>query len=202
MEFDEVLKRRRMTRRFSSTALDAAVLNDVLDAGTRAPSAGFSQGVDLLVMTESETRARFWELASDAPWREHQPGAAGLISAPVIILPVADPDAYALRYSESDKSSTLLGGVAKEDWHTPYWLVDASYATMLMLLAATANGLGSLFFQLHNDESALCEGLGIPAGRKLIGAIALGDPLEEQPQASPTRRKRRDFDDVVHKESW
>ena len=74
MEFGEVVRRRRMVRRFdpdrpvASTALDA-----VLYAAQRAPSAGFSQGWDFVVLAEADDRQRFWdaardsELPSDAP---------------------------------------------------------------------------------------------------------------------------------------
>ena len=56
----------------------------------------------------------------------------------------------------------------------PYWLVDSSFTVMLLLLAATDEGLGALFFRLHRDPARLLEALGVPEGKQLIGAVALG----------------------------
>jgi nitroreductase len=202
MEFEEVLRRRKMTRRFLATPLPDTVLETVLRAATRAPSAGFVQGVDLLVLTTSASRERFWQIASDGEWRERQGSAATLVVAPVIIVPVADPDAYARRYSADDKASTLLYRREPEGWSTPYWLIDAAYATMLILMAATAHGLGSLFFQLHGGHEEIARELGIPDDHELIGAVALGYPAGDELPTSPSRRARRAFDEVIHKEEW
>lgn len=202
MDFEEVLRRRHMTRRFEPTPIDPGLLDEVLLAATRAPSAGFTQGLDLLALTGSVRREAFWRLASDAAWRRADPDAPALLSAPAIVLPVANPDAYAERYAEQDKSTTLLAGRSADTWPTPYWMVDAAFATMLVLLAATARGLGALFFQLHAAEEDLLEGLAIPPGRSLIGALALGWPAAEQRIGSPARRARRAPADVIHKEVW
>lgn len=202
MEFDEVLRRRKMTRRFQPTPLPRDLVEQILRAATRAPSAGFAQGVDLLVLTSEAARKRFWSVASDPEWRERHGSALGLMAAPVIVVPVADPKAYAERYAENDKAATLLYQQDVENWTTPFWLIDAAYATMLVLMAATANNIGSLFFQLHADHRVIADELGIPAGRELIGAIALGLPAGDEPATSPSRRPRRAFDDVVHDEEW
>jgi hypothetical protein len=56
----------------------------------------------------------------------------------------------------------------------PYWLVDASFMVMLLLLAAADEGLGALFFRLHRDPGPMLASLGVPSGRQVIGAVALG----------------------------
>jgi nitroreductase len=202
MDFDEVVRKRRMIRRFSQEAIPAPSLDDVIRAGTRAQSAGFAQGVDLVVLTSETARGQFWDASSDRSWRDRRGSSSGLLAAPAIVIPVADPDAYAARYSAADKSDSLLFSRDAAGWPVPYWLVDAAYSTMLILLAATAHELGSLFFQLHTAEETVCHALGIPDGRRLIGAIALGYPAGEETPASPSRRARRAFDDVVHRDGW
>src|SRR5579875_1546799 len=137
-----------MTRRFAPHPIPAATLDAVLAAALRAPSAGFAQGVDLLVLAEPERRATFWAAASDATWRMSE-RASGLLAAPTLVLPIADLQRYEDRYGADDKSGTLLGGRPVEHWPTPLWLVDASFSAMLVLLAATRHGIGALFFQLH-----------------------------------------------------
>ena len=42
-----------------------------------------------------------------------------------------------------------------EDWAVPYWLVDTSFATMLLLLGAAQEGLGTLFFALQSRPGPL-----------------------------------------------
>jgi len=202
MEFEEVVRKRRMTRQFSPDPISQELLDELLNAGTRAPSAGFTQGVDLVVLTSEEARSRFWHVTSDESWRDRDKSSAGLLAAPAIVVPVADPEAYAGRYRDDDKATSVLFSRDVDAWPVPYWLVDASYASMLVLLAATAKGLGALFFQLHAAEAAVCLALGIPGERRLIGAIAIGYPIGEESGGSPSRRARRPFADVVHREGW
>lgn len=197
-----MLRRRRMTRRFRDRPLDPGTLEHLLELTRRVPSAGFAQGVDLLVATSTTARARLWGAIAEPEWRESA-GARALLAAPVLVLPVADPEAYAARYGESDKAASGLAGVAPADWPTPYWLVDASFYVLALLLAAEDAGLGALFFRLHRSPLEVLTALGIPAGRELIGAVCLGEPDEPAPASgSPRRRNWRDLDRVVHREQW
>ena len=50
MEYTELLRKRRMVRSFTDRPLASAVLDRVVAAGLRGPSAGFTQAVDLLVL--------------------------------------------------------------------------------------------------------------------------------------------------------
>ncbi len=202
MDFDETIRRRRMTRHFRPEPIPEAMLSSVLGAALRAPSAGFTQGVDLLTLTAAAARDHFWEVTSDATWRERGGSADGLLAAPAIVLPVADPDAYAQRYSEADKADTLLHGRDIDSWAVPYWLVDTALLDDALVARAARFEIGALFFQLHASEASILEGLGIPSERRLIGAVALGYPSGVEGAPSPTRRARRSFEEVVHRDSW
>ena len=50
---------------------------------------------------------------------------------------------------------------------------------MTMLLAAEDAGLGALFFGVFHGEAGAAPALGIPSDLQLLGAIALGWPLED-----------------------
>src|ERR671916_153963 len=50
MELREVLRRRRMVREFTAAPVPAAALDRILASALRAPSAGFSQGLELVVV--------------------------------------------------------------------------------------------------------------------------------------------------------
>lgn len=203
MDLDQVLRRRRMTRRFDPAPIDEAVLGRVLGALARLPSAGFAQGVDAVVLTTAEARGRFWEVASEPGWRARDPRAAGLLAAPVVVVPVGDPAAYTARYGEADKAASGLAGCPPDAWEVPYWLVDTSFAVLALLLAAEAEGLGALFFRLHGPPPAVLAALGVPAGRESVGALALGRRhAADRPSGSPGRRRRRGIDELVHREGW
>ena len=83
----------------------------------------------------------------------------------------------------------------------PYWQVDTAFATMLLLLAAQDAGLGALFFGVFRGAERLLANLEVPPGHDLIGALALGYPLADQPGRSADRA-RRGLDDVVHRGGW
>ena len=154
VQLSEVVRRRKMVRDYSGSPVPAEVLDRVLDLAQRGPSAGFSQGVDLLVLEGPAQTGQFFELTSDPEFIAEPGRLAGLLRAPVIVVPLSDPAAYVSRYLEADKSGSKLAGVPAGSWPVPYWLVDSSFAVMLLLLAATDEGLGALFFRLHKDPGA------------------------------------------------
>ena len=63
MEFREVVARRRMVRCYTGDPVDRAALERIVNAGRRAPSAGFSQGQAFVVVTDRADRAAIAELA-------------------------------------------------------------------------------------------------------------------------------------------
>ncbi len=199
MELREVLRRRRMVRAYDARPVDPDVLAGVLDAARRAPSAGNSQGLDLVVLDGPGETARYWDVALPAGPARDRFRWQGLLAAPVLVVPVVDPGAYAARYAEADKAATGLGAV--EAWPVPYWLVDGGMAAHAMLLAAVDAGLGALFFGLFDRERPVLDALGVPVDRRGLGVIALGHPAPDEPGASAAR-PRRPLDDVVHRGAW
>jgi nitroreductase len=84
MEFSEVVRRRRMVRRYSGRPLSPEVIERVLTSALRAPSAGFSQGWAFLALTDAADRASFWPFV---PTRVEQPPT--MQDAPLVIVPLA-----------------------------------------------------------------------------------------------------------------
>jgi len=202
MEFSQALRRRKMTRSFEDRPVPTELLDAILAGALRAPSAGFAQGVDLLTLSAPEARLRFWRAASEPEWRERSTQAPGLLAAPVIVVPVADPSAYLRRYAAADKSGSDLAGRPARDWDVPYWLIDAAFAVMTILLAAADAGLGALFFRLHRPEDSVLASFGVPHGRRTVGAVALGFASGPERPTSPGRVGRRSMDEVVHRDRW
>ncbi|MBV8462572.1 MAG: nitroreductase family protein, partial [Acidimicrobiales bacterium] len=50
MQFDEVVRRRRMTRNFDPEPLDPAIVDRLLATALRAPAAGNTQGRDFVIL--------------------------------------------------------------------------------------------------------------------------------------------------------
>ena len=68
-EFADVVRRRRMTRAFAPTPVDAADLERLVDLASRAPSAGKAQGWHLVVLEGAETEI-FWDATLPAVRRD------------------------------------------------------------------------------------------------------------------------------------
>ncbi len=174
------------------------MLERILANAQRAPSAGFSQGWAFVVLVGPEQTAVFWDAVSDPQWRE-APDRPGLLRAPVIIVPLTDEAAYRARYGEADKAEH---GLADSEWPVPYWMVDTSFAAMLILLSAVDVGLGALFTGLNHRDDALVAALGVPSGLRPIGAVLLGyDDGQDRPSPS-LARGHRPAASVVHRGRW
>ncbi|HMK10513.1 MAG TPA: nitroreductase family protein, partial [Acidimicrobiales bacterium] len=147
-----------MIRNFDATPVPPELVEELIDVARRSPSAGYSQGVDFVVLQGDDETALFWDMPGVRDfWDQRFPG---LLRVPVIVLPVADSGRYLRRYSEPDKAAAGLQEASA--WPVPYWLVDTAMATMTLLLAVVDAGLGALFFGLR-EYGPLLERLGVPA---------------------------------------
>lgn len=198
--FVSTVRARRMVRNYLPDPVEPKLVDELLDLARRAPSAGNTAGTHFVVLEgEAQTR-RYWdttlpvERRRDFPW-------PGLLSAPVLVLPCGDANAYVSRYGQPDKARTGLGDGA-DAWSIPYWHVDTAMATMTLLHAAVAAGLGGLFFGIFDHEEAICAELEIPKDVRPIGTVALGYPAPEQRKSMSAHRGRPALDTVVHRGRW
>ena len=198
MDFDDALRRRRMCRDYLPDPIAPDVLAGVLDAANRAPSAGWTQATEFVVLEGAEETERFWR--NTFPDGRDGFRWQGLFEAPVVIVPLTRPEAYVERYAEDDKAGTGLGG-SVDDWPVPYWFVDAAMAVENLLLAAADRGLGALFFGIFRGEAEVLADLGVPAGWRPMGAVPLGWPRAHGAGRS-SGRGRRPLDDVIHRGRW
>jgi nitroreductase len=198
--FEELFRRRRMVRKFDQRPLDPELVDRIVESARHAPSAGFSQGFDFVVLDRPETVARFWEVTDDPAFPS--PPDFEATAPTVIVLPLTNKAAYLERYSRPDKVAFGLTDEAR--WPVPFWDVDTAMAIMLILLAATDLGVGALYFGLTEgmDAPGLRE-FGVPDGRKLLGVIGLGHAAADEPfDPSRFKERRRKFDDMVHRNKW
>jgi nitroreductase len=80
------------------------VVDRLLERARRAPSAGHTQGWAWLVLEGEELTRRFWDVDADPSWLA-RPTHPGLLRAPVILVPLTNPSAYAQRYRDADKAA-------------------------------------------------------------------------------------------------
>src|SRR5258708_32440121 len=104
MEFQDVVRKRRMVRSFERRPLPADVIERILKNAQRAPSAGFSQGWAFLVFEGIDDAQRYW----DAVGPEDDAGFhwQDLFNAPLLIVCLSNKAAYRDRYAEPDKGWT------------------------------------------------------------------------------------------------
>lgn len=206
MDFADVLRARRMVRSYDDRPLDPAVLRRVLAAGLRAPSAGNSQGRDLLVLRGAD-RDDYWALTAPAgptgpPGAAAPPGAAGpddwlrgMRRAPVVVLLLADPGTYAARYALPDKPGPDRDAAR---WEVAWPDVDTGMSGLLLLLAAVDEGLGACLFGVPSAaREALAARFAVPPGRRFTAAVTLGHPAPGE-ASRPSRRTRRTLADTAH----
>ena len=191
MEFQEVVRRRRMVRTFTGEPVPAASLTRILGNAVRGPSAGFSQGQAFLVLTEADDRERFWSVAGEAVAESAQ-------SAPVVIVPMSCKRVYLDRYAEPDKGWTDRD---EARWPVPFWHIDTGMAALLILLTVVDEGLGALYFGIVPEAvGPFREAFGVPDDHEPICAIAIGHNAEAAPR--DLRDRRRPAQDVVHYGHW
>jgi nitroreductase len=164
-----------MVRSFSPDPIDPLVVDRILEASLRAPTAGNTGGTAWIVLSGPAETAVYWEATTDEEWRSASPRFDGLRRAPVILLAYASPESYVARYAEADKADPDLGAGAS-NWKVPYWTGDAAFGVMTVLLAAVDAGLGACLLGNFRGEAALGEALGVPSGWSLFGAVLLGRP--------------------------
>ena len=196
MELADVRRKRRMVRRYDpAIPVSEDALERILQAGLRVPSAGFTQGVSLLVLDRPD-KERYWEVTTD-PDALPDRWLTGMQTAPVLIVIWTDPSAYLDRYAEPDKGWTDRDPA---QWTAPYWYVDAGMAALALLYAAVDEGLGACFFGVPpNRIGPVRAAFGAPEHHELIGVVSVGHPVG---LATRSRRSRRPAQELIHRGRW
>jgi nitroreductase len=96
MDFQGVLRRRRMVRQFTADPVPQHSLDRILANAVRGPSAGFCQGQAFLVLTGDDL-PRFWAYAGEAT-------RLSVHAAPLIIVPLSCKRIYIDEYVQRDPS--------------------------------------------------------------------------------------------------
>lgn len=196
MEFSDVLRKRRMVRNYSDRPIDQDALDRVARSALRAPSAGNSQALGVVVVTDPEVRQAIARLASEETYVSagFDPWISG---SPAHIVISVSEKVYLDRYSEADK---LGPNGERIEWPVPFWWIDAGAAMMAVLLAAVDEGLAAGFLGVHSLPD-LADLLDLPGDQQPIGVITLGHPAPDRRSSSLERPPKRE-NVVVHQNRW
>ncbi len=201
MELREILSRRRMVRSYLPDPIPRETVERIVGTVRRAPSAGFSQGHRLLVVTDPATRTRIAELAGEPeyvamgfePW---------ISTAPVHVVVGVREESYHERYRRDDK----LRDGEEIGWPAPYWYVDSGSLFLLLQLAAIDEGLASGVFGVLPERVPELKALvGIPDDVHFTCVLTIGRPApdpRESDRVSRLSQARLPLDELVRWERW
>jgi nitroreductase len=196
MEFNDVVMKRRAVRRFEEGGVPRETIERIARLSQRTPSAGFSQGQRLVVVTDPAIRRTVGRICGDAEYDEAGFGPwIGECAAQFV--PCVSEEIYHRRYREPDK----VGEDGSEiDWPIPYWWVDVGATMMTIMLAAVNEGLGSGFAGT-DDVPAFRAALGLPEEFTPIGAMPVGIPRPDKRSPS-LKRGWLPFEEFARWDRW
>ena len=169
MELHEAIAKRYSVRAYRNDAVDEATLGRVLEAACLAPTACNLQPFRLIVLRTPGREAELGRIYAK-PW---------FVQAPLVVGMVALPgEAWRRRDGRN------------------YADVDATIAMDHLILAATAEGLGTCWVAAF-DPVAARDVLGLSDSADLIAFTPLGYPAD-----SPRPRQRRPLAELVYRERW
>ena len=193
MEFQDVINKRKMIRSFENKPISKEKVQRLIKNYFKGPSAGFSQGIELLVLDQGNDIQDFFstfgtpEERQRSPWKLQEQGR-------LVLIPLAHKQTYLDRYAEKDKGWT---DKSEDRWPVPFWITDTAFASMIALLTVVNEGLGAVFVGVSNEQYVR-ERFYIPADYKPIGALIIGYSAPNDPPSPSLRRGHRSKKQVTH----
>ena len=202
--FYRLLEARRDVRSgFLDKEIPDKILKRILSAAHHAPSVGFLQPWDFLIIRSDEIKQKIKSNFLAVKEREaqlftgekkklyEQLKLEGILEAPINLCVTCD--------LKRDESNQL--GRSEPNQMDVYSTVCA---IQNMWLAARVEGIGMGWVSIL-EESHVSEVLKLPESRKLIGYFCLGyvDEFKDQPELeSKGWNKRLDLDDIIRYDTW
>ncbi|GLY22489.1 5,6-dimethylbenzimidazole synthase [Micromonospora sp. NBRC 101691] len=204
MDLYDVIHRRRDVRaQFTGEPVPDEALHRVLTAAHAAPSVGYSQPWDFVVVRDADTRRRFHEhvrterdvfaatLAGEAAERFARIKIDGVLESTLSIV---------VTHDQSRGGPAVLGRHAIADTG----LYSTCLAIQNLWLAATAEGLGVGWVSFYR-EPWLADLLGIPAGIRPVAWLCLGPVTHFETVPDLARhgwRQARPLAEAIHDDRW
>jgi nitroreductase len=173
MEFYDVVNTRRSVRSYKPDEISEDVLGRVLDAARVAPSGSNRQPWKYVLVKSPELRKKIATLCGDQPW---------IAEAPIVVVACGSDIKY-------DRGG-YMGEMS--------FLIDSAIGLTHLILAARAEGLGTCWIGLFDNE-AIKELLDVPLGWNVAAVTPLGYPKEPK-WTQPGKRKT--IEEMVTVDEW
>ncbi|WP_233159479.1 nicotinate-nucleotide--dimethylbenzimidazole phosphoribosyltransferase [Pseudonocardia sp. MH-G8] len=202
--FYEVLHSRRDVRSgFRPDPVDDAVLGRVLEAAHAAPSVGFSQPWDFLVLRDRAVRERVHAhvTAARAAYAASLPAARAAAFRDVKVEAILDAPLNIAVTCDPTRGGRHVLGRHTQPRTAPYSVVGA---VQNLWLAARAEGLG-VGWVSFGDERALAGSLGLPQHLELVAYLCVGhvDAFPDEPElVTAGWARRRPLRWAVHHDAY
>ena len=181
MEFYEVINKRRSIRQFEEKEIPQEILERILDAGLKAPSSNHQRRWELVTLTDKNIILDLAKFIRPYPCRIEEPKTPQQEMFKI---------AYPRQRTMIEEAACVILPYFKQKYplsedKNSYGLMDYGAAWALvenMLLAATAEGLGSVVhIPVKKEPEQIKEFLKVPDGWALPALVVLGyavkDPL-------------------------
>ena len=172
MELNEAIKERRSIRAFKKHDVSEKIIEQLIEAGRLAPSAGNVQPWKFVIIRKPDSKKVLSQAANQPFIRE----------APVVIVVCADEIRAEMGYGFRGR--------------TLYCIQDTAAAIQNIVLTAYSLGLGTCWVGAYNENQAR-KVINAPEGIRPVALIPVGYPNE-----SPARRKRRPHSEIIHYENF
>jgi nitroreductase len=169
MDFFQVVKTRQSIRAFAARDIEEEKLRQILDAANKAPSAGNLQAYEIFLVRDASVRK---ELARASLRQDF------IASAPISLVFCANPFRAAARYGQRGEQL--------------YSIQDATIACTFAMLAATANGLATVWIGAFSEEKVR-QAISVPEGLRPVAILPIGYAAE-----TPQPTSRRLIAELVH----
>jgi nitroreductase len=173
MELFEAIRIRRSVRNFHPKAVEKEKLEQILEAANQAPSAGDTQGYEIVVVEEGFHLEQLWKALLGQTFTKPAP--------------------LALVFCANEKRSAAGYGARGKDL---YCLQDATISASYAQLSATALGLSTVWVGAFKEEEVR-KTLEAPDHIRPVVILPLGYSAEE-----PGRTSRRALSDIVHRDTF
>jgi nitroreductase len=169
MDIFEAINTRRSIRAYTDMPVTDDILHRILAAGMMAPSAGNEQPWEFVLIREKKKLQAISE---------------------------AHPHADMVQYAQA---AILACGNMSRVTHGEFWVQDLAAATLNILLAAHALGLGSVWVGVHPREKRVADirkVISLPEGIVPFALLPVGYPAEEKASQDRFSKSR------IHMEKW
>ena len=172
MDFYELVHKRKSCRKYTEENVELSTVKKILDTGRLAPSWKNSQCWEFIIINDKNMIKKLGNAIGNNPNQNVYE------NVPYVIIMCAHPE----------KSGSIDG---KE-----YYMLDCGIAFEHICLAASAEGLGTCWVGLFNEEKVK-KLLNIPDTVRVVALSPLGYPDGEL-----SAKPRQELENIIHYNSW